>query len=213
MSDTVTPDLIDNVEETKLDEDYESLTHQIEDLEVQNSTLDIPEELSLNTGVNNELLTQMAAKLKTMPRNKILEMINSLGLANQLPDHEFSTFGPGSVKSNRQKIQDKIRSLKSKRTKVVNKQKSQSDNNTKSSEGEPATVSTENEEISNESKVDTIVENEIVTEVVDKKSTEKVLTKNQKRKLRKKASKSKSSTDSTSSDSNVVSSVDSITSP
>lgn len=172
-----TVDLLNNVEETQLDDDFESLTHKIEDLEIQNNTLDVPEELSLNTGVNNDLLKEMAEKLKTMPRNKILEMIHSLGVANQLPNHDFSTFSKGSVKSNRQKIQEKIRILKSKRTKFENKNNTNT-NNIETTQSEQLTTSENLESVEN-----------INSKCEKNECKQSNLSRNQKKKLRQKLNK------------------------
>lgn len=183
--DSETIENIDDVEETKLDDDIDTLTNKITDLETQRATLTVPEELSLNTGVNSDLLTQMAEKLKTMPRNKILQMINSLAKANKLPDHDFSTFNKSSIKSNTEKINKKIKELKAKRYKKGFR--CDYTNNRNKTTTQP--------EIHSEEKLTNISENkqENHSEVENLNISEenKILTRNQKRKLRKKKSQLK----------------------
>lgn len=104
--------------ETKLDCD--EITNMISDLEEQEHTLTNPETLLLNTGINDDVLQQMSEKLKKMPRNKILQMIDSLARANQLPEHDFSTYNMNSAKTKQEKIREKINNLKQQRSKIVN---------------------------------------------------------------------------------------------
>jgi len=170
---------IDNVEETKLDDDdYDSLTNKISDLEMQNETLSTPEQLNLNTGINSDLLSKMAEKLKTMPRNQILKLIQDLGNANKLPDHDFSTFTESSVKSSREKLQEKISALKAKRTNTVQKNNSEQ---IKSNSEQIKSNSAEQIKSISEEKTTIDIKNDINSE-----PEKKPLTKTQKRKLKRK---------------------------
>lgn len=201
---------VEDVEETKLDEDIDSINNTIADLEIQKATFEVPEELALNTGVNSDLLTQMADKLKTMPRHKILQMINSLAHANQLPDHDFSNFGAGSVKSNTEKLNKKLKELKSKRTKLGFKSESSTQFSKGGKKNQPIIVEEPHKTTESITEVAEVVETKVVETIVEtndlegKKPTK--LTKNQKKKLRVKANKSKLS-ESASNDSNIVASV------
>lgn len=190
--------------ETKLDDDYEDeevINGKIQDLEAQRNSLTNPLELALNTGINNDLLMQMAEKLKTMPRNKILEMVNQLAQANQLPDHLFSNFNPSpsSIKSNSEKISKKIKELKAKRTKAFGKSGKHVEN--------PVNVGTvlNSVEMPSIDKIEESVQSEENSEsnTLEKKK----LTKSQKNRIRKKNAKAKREQALTvSEDSNMVSS-------
>jgi len=187
-------ELLNDVEETKLDDDIEELTQKIETLENQKATYETPEELALNTGVNNDLLQKMADKLKTMPRNKILQMIASLAKGNQLPDLDFSTISANGIKSNSEKLSKKIKELKSKRTRFQSK----SDKKIKETSHEVSKIS-EVSEVSEIAKVSEVSEIAKVSEVseiakvseVSGEIEKKPMTKNQKRKLRAKMNKQK----------------------
>lgn len=197
---------VNDVEETKLDDDIDTINDTLDDLEAQKASFEVPEHLALNTGVNSDLLTQMAEKLKTMPRNKILQMINSLAQANQLPDHDFSNFGPGSVKSNTEKINKKIKELKAKRTKMGFKSDGKQQKK-QPSRGEQVTPVVEEQSVEEQSVEEPVVETSVVEETNEEEKKPTKLTKNQKRKLRMKASKAKLASDSSSHDSNIVASV------
>ena len=200
-------ELLNDVEETKLDDDLDS---QIENLEAQKATYDLPEELSLNTGVNNELLQKMAEKLKTMPRNKILQMISSLAKGNQLPDHDFSTFSQSSAKSNSEKLNKKIKELKSKRTKLQSKtNKKSKDCDTEDVVQETQSDDTKHvvQETQSDDTKHVVQENSEASEISGEK---KPMTKSQKRRLRAKLHKySPSTSDYSSVDSNIGLSADS----
>lgn len=202
VTDQETVENVDDVDETKLDDDIDNINNTLDDLEAQKASFEVPEELALNTGVNSDLLTQMAEKLKTMPRNKILQMINSLARANQLPDHDFSNFGPGSVKSNTEKINKKIKELRAKRTKMGFKQDD-------SSRRSRAPQDSDQKKQLLDIIKDPVVEEPVVAkeESVEEEKKPTKLTKNQKRKLRVKANKAKLLSDSASHDSNIVASV------
>lgn len=165
----------EDITESKLDTDnFDDITNVINNLEQQRDKLDSSEELLLNTGLNSDLITQVAEQLKTMPRNKLLQMINSLGLENQLPDHSFSTFDKSSVEK---RLSKKINALKAKRSKVFKTQ------STAPSTG----THTEKTELNSDTKQS---ENNIPSEP-------KKLTKNQKRRLRQKKAKESENTNDT----------------
>jgi hypothetical protein len=191
-------ELLNDAEETKLDDDVEELNQKIETLESQKATYEAPEELALNTGVNNELLQKMAAKLKTMPREKILQMIASLAKGNQLPDLDFSTISASGIKSNSEKLSKKIKDLKAKRTRLQSK-------SDKKSKQEMANEETPQEETPKEKTHKPLQEELKVSEVseVSREIEKKPMTKNQKRRMRAKINKQKTLSEYSSADSNL----------
>jgi hypothetical protein len=140
-------------EETKLDSDIQESQQELENLEH-------PEELELNTGVNDEILTKMVEKIKKMPRDGLLNLINNLAKSNNLPPHEFSSVSSDNLENSKIRLRQKIQDDTNKRTNkfgskpitTLNSKPSASKTQSKQVEVVPSPVSSSSASVSVEQK-------------------------------------------------------------
>lgn len=103
-------DITDDDSETKkLDDQIEEATKQLENMEH-------PEEIDINPTMNEDFMKSFFENIKSLPRDKAVQLLANLAKNNHLPDHKFTSVNEQRKKQNERNIKDRIRELKLRRS-------------------------------------------------------------------------------------------------
>jgi len=99
----------DDLETKKLDGQIEESVQLLEKLQH-------PEEINLNPPVDEDFIGKFFEQIKSLPRDKAVQLLTNLAKNNKLPEHNFNSVNEQKKAQNEKNLKDRIRELKLRRS-------------------------------------------------------------------------------------------------
>lgn len=97
----------------------ETLDNQIEESTKQLENLEHPEEINVNPSFDQDFMGKFFEQIKSMPRDKAIQLLANLAKDNKVPEHKFTSVSEEKRVQNVRNLRDKIKELKLRRSSKV----------------------------------------------------------------------------------------------